>query len=151
MTILIVDDDEGHIELVRRHMRRVGVEHPIEALTNGNDALDYVFMRGAYTDRRRGRPLLVLLDINMPGGVDGIEVLRQVKGQPQTRHIPIVMFTTADDRSEINRCYDLGCNVYVTKPVDPTAFMHTIQGLGLLFSVARLPVDGGQSLASSDA
>jgi CheY-like chemotaxis protein len=141
LTILIVDDDEGHVELVKRHLRRAGVDQTIESLNNGRDALDYVFARGAHAARSRDLSLVILLDINMPGGVDGIEVLRQVKAQPETRRIPIVMFTTADDPREIDRCYDLGCNVYVTKPVDPSAFRSTVQGLGSLLSVARIPSD----------
>jgi CheY-like chemotaxis protein len=80
-TILVVDDDEGHCELVRRHLRRGAITHPIVPVTNGNMALDFVFRRGPFVDRSPDEDILVLLDINMPG-IDGIEVLRQIKSGP---------------------------------------------------------------------
>lgn len=138
VTIVVVDDDDGHVELVRRNLRRAGIPNPIEALHNGEVALDYVFRRGVYQDRPEAH-VLFLLDINMSGGVDGIEVLRQIKSDPATRRIPVVMLTTADDPRDVDRCYDLGCNVYITKPVDPATFSRAIERLGLILSVARLP------------
>ena len=140
VTILIVDDDPGHVELLRRNLRRTGIEHRTEALGDGSSALDYVFRRGAYAGGGKRGKLLLLLDINMPGGVDGVEVLRQLKTDPTTRKIPIVMLTTTDDPREIDRCYELGCNVYVTKPVAPEAFVNTVAGLGQLLSIARVPL-----------
>lgn len=137
LTILVVDDDDGHSELVRRNLQRSGIHNPIVALSNGIDALDYVFRRNAYADRT-GDELLVLLDINMPG-IDGVEVLRQIKADATTKAIPIIVLTTTDDPREINRCYELGCSVYITKPVDPSAFIEAIRRLGLLISVVRIP------------
>jgi CheY-like chemotaxis protein len=140
VTVLVVDDDEGHIELVRLNLRRAGINNQIVPLTNGNDALDYVFCRGPYASRERDGALLVMLDINMPG-VDGVEVLRQIKANQDTRKIPVIMLTTTDDPREVNRCYELGCNVYITKPVDPTAFVDAINKLGLFISVVSVPSD----------
>jgi len=140
VTIVLVDDDEGHIELVRRNLQRTGITNPTVALTNGSQALDYIFCRGPYEGRKGDGELLVLLDINMPG-VDGVEVLRRIKSNEKTRKIPVIMLTTTDDPREINRCYELGCNVYVTKPVDPSAFIEAVRRLGLFISVVRMPTD----------
>ncbi len=140
VTIVVVDDDEGHTELVRRNLRRSGINNSIVALTNGIEALDYIFCRGRHESRNGDGDLLVLLDINMPG-LDGVEVLRQVKADAGSRRIPVIMLTTTDDPREINRCYELGCAVYVTKPVDPAAFIDAVHKLGLFISIVSLPCD----------
>jgi CheY-like chemotaxis protein len=139
VTILVVDDDEGHVELLRRSFRRTGISNPVTSVTSGSAALDYVFGRGAYASRPATGDLLILLDIKMPGALDGIEVLRQIKADPTAKLIPVIMLTTTDDPREINRCYELGCNVYITKPVEATAFIDAIHRLGLLISVMRMP------------
>jgi CheY-like chemotaxis protein len=139
ITIVLVEDDEGHAELVRRHLRRAGIENPLELVDRGSEALDYVYRRGRYAERDEDLRLVVLLDINMPGELDGLDVLRQLKADPNTRRIPVVMLSTADDPREIARCYDLGCNAFVTKPVDPVRFSDAIRRIGLLLSVASLP------------
>jgi CheY-like chemotaxis protein len=140
VTILVVDDDAGHIELVRRHLRRAGIENPFEAIRDGESALDYVFRRGAYTGR--STRVLILLDLNIAGSIDGFEVLRQIKADSSTRHIPVIVLTTTDDPRDVDRCYHLGCNVYMTKPVDPAAFSDSIERLGMILSVASLPTHG---------
>lgn len=137
--ILIVDDDEGHVELVRRNFKRAGISNPLIHVTGGVAALDYVFARGPYLSRPTHGHLMLLLDINMPGGMDGVEVLRQIKADPKKKRIPIVMLTTTDDPREVVRCYDLGCSVYIPKPVDPAKFMEAIHRLGLLVSVVSIP------------
>jgi CheY-like chemotaxis protein len=137
VTILIVDDDAGHVELVRRNLRRAGIANHFESIRDGEGALEYVFGRGPH--ERRAHRLLVLLDLNIAGSIDGFEVLRQVKSEPTTRHIPVIVLTTADDPRDIDRCYHLGCNAYVTKPVDPAAFSESIERLGMILSVASLP------------
>jgi CheY-like chemotaxis protein len=145
VTILLVDDDDGHRELVLRNLRRAGVRNRIDTVSNGNDALDYVFRRGQYAECTDSRELLLLLDINMPGGFDGIEVLRQIKERPETKMIPVIMLTTADDPHDIDRCYELGCSVYLTKASDPSAFVEAIRRLGLMLSVASMPRDPQRS------
>lgn len=142
VTILIADDDPGHVELVRRNLRRAGVANHIDSVSTGTQALDYVLGRGEYAEQTAtAASLLVLLDVNMPGNIDGVEVLRQLKSDEATRHVPIVMLTTADDPREINRCYGLGCNVYVTKPIDPSAFVAAIHRLGDLLSLMSMPTE----------
>ena len=127
-TILVVDDDDGHCELVRRHLKRGGLTQPIVSVTNGRTAVDYVFCRGRFVERSRDADLLVLLDINMPG-IDGIEVLRQLKSDPGTQGIPVLILTSAGNPREINRCYEYGCNSYITKSVDPTAIIAAVRSL----------------------
>jgi CheY-like chemotaxis protein len=141
VTIVAVDDDEGHIELVRRNLRRAGINNSVIPIPTGSEALDYAFRRGAHRGRPVESEILFLLDINMPGGVDGIEVLRRLKAEPETRKIPVIMLTTTDDPREVDRCYDLGCNVYITKPVQPSAFVEAINRLGLFISVVSMPSD----------
>ncbi len=138
VTILLVDDDMGHTELVRRNLLRSGINNPVVTIGNGAQALDYIFRRGEYAGPKEHGELLVLLDINMPG-IDGVEVLRQIKEHPQTKTIPVLMLTTTDDPREINRCYELGCSVYITKPVEPAAFIEAIKRLGLFISIVSLP------------
>ena len=140
VTILLVDDDEGHTVLVRRNLQRSGLHNTIVSVTNGSQALDYVFFRGEYTYRQADSELLILLDINMPG-IDGVEVLRQIKADPVARKIPVLMLTTTDDPREVNRCYELGCSVYITKPVEAASFIEAIKRLGLFISVVSLPTN----------
>lgn len=142
LEILVVDDDEGHVELVRRNLRRGGVNNAMTTLTSGRAALDYVFRQGQYSSRTNGN-LLILLDINMPGSVDGVEVLRRIKADPDRRSIPIIMLTTTDDPREVERCYELGCNVYMMKPVDPAAFVDAVARLGLFISIVSVPEEKG--------
>lgn len=146
-TILIVDDDEGHIALIRRNLLRIAVDNPIVALQDGAQALDYVFRRGGFADRAGPDPL-ILLDINMPGSLDGVEVLRQIKASPATRKTPVIMLSTTDDPREIARCYELGCSVYITKPVDPIQFIEAIKRLGLFLQVIRLPEGSSETTIS---
>jgi CheY-like chemotaxis protein len=136
--LVIVDDDSGHLELVRRSLRRARINNPILTLGNGSEALDFVFCRGAHAGRPRGDEFLLLLDINMPG-IDGVEVLRRIKADPETKKTPVLMLTTTDDPREVERCYELGCNAYFTKPMDPTAFIQAVRRLGLLMSVETTP------------
>ncbi len=137
-TILIVDDDDGHVELVRRNLSRIALGNPICALNDGERALDYIFRRREYV-HRSSATLLILLDINMPGSINGIDVLRQIKADPRTCKTPVIMLSTTDDPREVALCYELGCSVYITKPVEPLQFIEAIKRLGLFLQVIRLP------------
>ena len=139
LEIIIVDDDEGHSELIRRNLKRAGVSNAVVSLTSGSDAIDYVFGRGKYEQRPNQVSRLMLLDIKMPGPVDGVEVLRTIKSDPQKKNMPVIMLTTTDDPREIARCYDLGCNIYVTKPVEPRKFIEAIGHLGLFIAIVNVP------------
>jgi CheY-like chemotaxis protein len=135
VTILVVDDDQGHCELVRRNLRRVALRNPIVVVNSGEAALDYVHGSGPHAGRAAVGKLLILLDINMPGAINGMDVLRQLKTDASTRNLPVVMLTTTDEPREIARCYELGCNFYVTKPLDPTMFIDAIHRLGLFIEI----------------
>jgi len=136
-TILLVEDDPGHARLIEKNLRRSNVTNGIIRASNGQQALDYLFSEGQYSGTERASPLLVLLDLNMPV-LDGYQVLERMKSDERTRHIPVIMLTTTDDAREVSRCYELGCSVYVTKPVDYEQFTLAIRNLGLFLSVVTV-------------
>jgi CheY-like chemotaxis protein len=138
ITILIVDDDYGHAVLVQKNLIRGGINNKMIHLDNGNSALDFVFKRGEYKDHDNDDHLFILLDINMPG-LDGVEVLRQIKENPKTKMIPVVMLTTTDNPDEVNHCYENGYSVYLKKPIEPNKFIEAIKALGLFISVVSPP------------
>lgn len=133
-TILIVEDDEGHAILIRENLEAAGVTNPIRHFRDGQAALDFFFKeRGAESG-----PFLILLDIRMPK-VDGIEVLRRLKADPQLHNLPIIMLTTTDDSREVERCHQLGCSVYMQKPVDYERFTEAIRRLGRFLPLMVVP------------
>jgi CheY-like chemotaxis protein len=137
MLIVLVEDDDGHATLVERNLGRVGVANKILRLRDGQEAIDF-FKGPGHPARGSPQSILLLLDIKMPR-VDGIEVLRQLKSDAQTATIPVIMLTTTDDPREVQRCYELGCSVYITKPVEYQAFVEAIKRLGLFLQVVRVP------------
>jgi CheY-like chemotaxis protein len=138
VTILLVEDDLGHARLVDKNLRRAAITNEIVVVNNGQEAIDYLFREGAYSDTTRPSPLLVLLDLNLPI-LDGYQVLRRIKADDRTRRIPVVVLTTTEDPREVKRCYELGCNVYVTKPVDYDQFSQAIRKLGLFLKIVTIP------------
>ena len=138
VTIIMVEDDEGHARLIEKNIRRAGVANEIVPFTNGTDALSYLMGPDGTGLVNKGRQLLVLLDLNLPD-MTGIDILEKVKGNEHTRCSSVVVLTTTDDQREIQRCYDLGANVYITKPVDYDGFANAIKQLGLFFSVMQIP------------
>ncbi len=138
-TILIVDDDEGHAILIRENLEAAGVRNRIEHFRDGQAILDF------FAGQRGLKPetYLILLDIRMPK-VDGIEVLRRLKADPRLRGLPVIMLTTTDDAREVERCYELGCNVYIQKPVDYERFADAIRRLGLFVPLLLIPSVNGQ-------
>jgi CheY-like chemotaxis protein len=144
LMILLAEDDDGHASLIHRNLERAGLVNGFQRVKDGQEALDYVRGQGDHEERTLSPNILLLLDINMPR-VDGIEVLRQLKGDPATATIPVIMLTTTDDPREVERCYQLGCNVYITKPVDYDGFIHAIKQLGLFLQVVRVPRSGRAS------
>ena len=138
LVILMAEDDEGHATLVRRNLRRAGVVNEVVWVKDGREALDYINREGAYAERDRAGALVILLDINMPV-MDGVEVLRCLKADERTKMIPVMMLTTTDDPREIDRCYALGCSVYVTKPVEYEGFREAVRQLGLFLQFVEVP------------
>jgi CheY-like chemotaxis protein len=138
ISIILVEDDDGHANLVERNLRRAGLANGLRRLKDGQEALDFVHGKGSSSGQTKPHPILLLLDIKMPR-IDGVEVLRQLKADPETALIPVIMLTTTDDPREIQRCYELGCSVYITKPVDYQSFVEAINRLGLFLQVVRVP------------
>lgn len=136
VTILIAEDDPGHLELIQDQLWEAGVNNPI--LTFGDGTQIWKFLTDGNRKNKIGSEFLLLLDIRMPG-MDGVEVLERIKADPNLRTLPVIMLTTTDDPREVSRCYELGCNSYVTKPVEFSAFASALKKLGLFLSVMRVP------------
>ncbi|MEN6330827.1 MAG: response regulator [Smithella sp.] len=137
ITILLIEDDPGHARLIEKNLKRY-VTNKIIRLSDGQQAVDFLFSEGEYAQSVRPSPLMVLLDLNMPV-IDGYEVLRRMKKEDRTKKIPVIVLTSTDDIREVSRCYDLGCNVYIVKPVDYEKFSEAMQKLGLLISIVVVP------------
>lgn len=136
--ILIVDDDEGHAILVQENLEAAGLNNRIQHFRDGQAVLDFFFHANGSRIRHPGEVYLILLDIRMPK-VDGIEVLRRIKGDDELRKIPVIMLTTTDDQREVDRCHELGCSVYIQKPVDYDKFAEAIRRLGLFVTLLLVP------------
>src|SRR5947209_13079149 len=137
LVILLAEDDEGHAFLVQSSLAEAGIVNEIVHVNDGQEALDYIRCEGAYAGRVADGPLLLLLDIKMPR-VDGVEVLRRLKEDEATAKIPVIMLTTTDDPREIELCYQLGCSIYITKPVEYEAFVEAVRRLGLFLQVVNV-------------
>ena len=138
VTIVMIEDDEGHARLIERNIRRSGVNNEIMPFSDGTSAVNSLFGKDGTGVQHKGHALLILLDLNLPD-MTGIEILRQVKENKYLKSTPVVVLTTTDDSHEIKRCYELGCNVYITKPVNYESFANAIRQLGLFFSVIQVP------------
>ena len=136
--IVMIEDDEGHARLIERNIRRSGVNNDIIPFSNGTDALSYLFGSDGTGTNHKGEALLILLDLNLPD-MTGIDILRRVKESKYLKCAPVVVLTTTDDSQEIKRCYEFGCNVYITKPVNYEAFAEAIRQLGLFLAVIQVP------------
>ncbi|MGE5340895.1 MAG: response regulator [Candidatus Omnitrophota bacterium] len=138
--ILIADDDIGHATLIRRNLKRLGLSNPVTHFKDGQEVLDYLFKRTAQGPHwQGGNSYVLLLDIRMPK-VDGVEVLRSIKNDPELRKIPVIMITTTDDPRDIEQCHSFGCSGYIVKPVKYDKFVEAVQKLGLFFKVIEVPV-----------
>jgi CheY-like chemotaxis protein len=138
VTILLAEDDLGHARLIEKNLRRANIINEIITVCDGETALNYLAAQAERNDGQSPLPLLVLLDLNLPV-MDGYQVLQRMKADECMKRIPVIVLTTTDDPREVTRCYDLGCNVYITKPVDYEQFSEAIRHLGLFLSVVTLP------------
>ena len=139
VVIVMIEDDEGHARLIERNIRRAGVNNEIVPFANGTAALDYLFGPDGSGTISAHRALLILLDLNLPD-MTGIDILAKVKANTHLKRTPVIILTTTDDQREIQRCYDLGANVYITKPVNYEGFSNAIRQLGLFLSVMQVPL-----------
>lgn len=138
VTIIMVEDDQGHARLIEKNIRRAGVNNDLIAFVDGASALEYLLGSDGSGEVSSRRQLLVLLDLNLPD-MAGVDILAKIKNNTHLKRTPVVVLTTTDDSREIQNCYDLGANVYITKPVNYDGFSNAIRQLGLFFSVIQVP------------
>jgi len=138
VVILIAEDDEGHAGLIRKNLVRAGIANELLYFKDGQDVMDFLLRKGDGPKRKLGTAYVLLLDIHMPR-LDGIEVLAQVKADPELRKIPVIMITTTDDSREVAKCHALGCNNYIVKPLNYENFTNAVRQLGLFLAVVEVP------------
>jgi len=139
VTIVMIEDDEGHARLIEKNLRRAAVFNELQHFVDGTSALDFLSKF-----RTNGpRPLLVLLDLNLPD-MTGTDILAKLKADDHLKCTPVIVLTTTDDQREIQRCYELGCSVYITKPVNYESFAEAIRQLGLFLAVISVPEVAGE-------
>ncbi len=138
IVILIAEDDDGHFFLIKKNLERVGINHSIIRFIDGQEILDFLFRKGKGPIREFDKGYLLLLDINMPK-MNGVEVLRLIKDEPELDNIPVVMLTTSDDQAKADECRELGCTAYIVKPVEYDNFVSTIKDIGQFLSVVVIP------------
>ncbi len=137
--ILLVEDSDADAEMITRALRKGGLINKVFRAHDGVEALEFVFCEGAFEQRDDGHPKLILLDLKMPR-LDGIEVLRRLKGDSKSRMIPVVMLTSSAEERDIVESYQLGLNSYLVKPVSFSAFTDVVVQAGLYWAVTnRLP------------
>ena len=137
--ILLIEDNPKDVKLAVHALREENLANGIQVARDGEEALDFLFCRGEFASRSFDHPpRLVLLDIKLPK-VDGLEVLRAVKGDPRTQAIPVVVLTSSHEESDLVKSYKLGVNAYIQKPVDFDSFRQAIKHLGLFWLVVNAP------------
>lgn len=136
VTIIMIEDDEGHARLIEKNIRRAGISNKLLHFLDGGSGLDFLF--NGDEGPAANSPAMVLLDLNLPD-MSGTDILAKIKSDEKLKSVPVVVLTTTDDKTEIQRCYDLGCNVYITKPVNYESFADAIRQLGLFLSVIQVP------------
>ena len=139
--ILLVEDDPHDVELTLMALAENHLSNEIFVVRDGAEALDYLYRRGAYGSREAGNPAVMLLDLKLPK-VDGLEVLKRIKGDPDLRTLPVVMLTSSREEQDIARSYDLGTSAYVVKPVGFNDFVEAVRELGLFWAVINQPPPG---------
>lgn len=136
MRILLAEDNENDIELTLSALAECRLSNEVEVVHDGADALDYLYARGKFAGRNGGLPGVILLDLKMPR-VDGLEVLRQIKSDPDLRQVPVVMLTSSREERDLYTSYNLGVNAFVVKPVDFNQFVEAIRTLGVFWAIVN--------------
>ena len=138
--ILLVEDNINDAELIIRELKKNNMANNLVHVKNGEEAMDFIFATGKYADERdiQFSPKIILLDIQMPK-VNGIEVLEKIKADPRTRSVPVVILTSSKENPDIKRCYDLGANGYIVKPVNFETFTQAIKNLGFYWLLLNQP------------
>jgi CheY-like chemotaxis protein len=142
--ILIVEDTPQDLELALRALKKANLANHIQVARDGAEALEFVFCTGPHADRKiENGPKVILLDLKLPK-VDGLEVLKRIKGDPRTKAIPVVVLTSSKEQSDVVESYQLGANSYIVKPVNFEQFAQSVQNLGLYWLLLNQPPKGGQ-------
>lgn len=136
--ILLVEDNPNDVELTMRALKKAKLANPIFVVSDGAEALDFLFRTGAYAGRPPHTPKVVLLDLKLPK-VDGLEVLRRIKGDERTRVIPVVVLTSSREESDVVESYRLGVNSYIVKPVDFEKFVAAVENLSVYWLLLNEP------------
>jgi len=137
--ILLVEDNQDDIDLALHALRQGKLANSIFVVRDGEEALDFLFCRGAFSQRSFDfPPKLVLLDLKLPK-VDGLQVLKEAKGDPRTKTIPIVIMTSSKEERDLVESYNSGVNSYIQKPVDFDQFRNTVKTLGMYWMVVNQP------------
>ena len=139
--ILLVEDDPRDVELTLTALDDYKLANEVVVCRDGQEALDYLFARGKFSDRANENPAVILLDLKLPK-VDGLEVLQQIKSDERLRLIPVVMLTSSHEEKDMMRSYKLGVNAYVVKPVDFHEFINAVKELGVFWAVINEPPPG---------
>ncbi|RJP69045.1 MAG: response regulator [Ignavibacteriales bacterium] len=141
-TILLAEDNPKDVELTIEALSEFNLANHVVAVKDGVEAMEFLQCRGKYTQRNPGNPAVVLLDIKMPR-MDGIEVLKAIKNDPSLRKLPVVMLTSSREEPDLKKCYELGANAYVVKPVDFKEFIEAVKQVGVFWAVINeLPPEG---------
>jgi CheY-like chemotaxis protein len=139
--ILLAEDSDADLELTLAALGEHNLANEVVVARDGAEALEYLQRRGKYKDRGPGQPAVILLDLKMPR-MDGLEVLRAVKEDPELRRVPVVMLTSSREEQDLVESYKLGVNAYVVKPVDFTQFLEAVKQLGMFWAVVNEPPPG---------
>jgi DNA-binding response OmpR family regulator len=139
--IMIVEDDPNDVELTLTALADYNLANEVVVTRDGQQALDYLYCRGQYSNRSQENPAVILLDLKLPK-VDGLEVLRQIKSDERLKMMPVVMLTSSHEEKDMMRSYSLGVNAYVVKPVDFHEFVNAVKELGVFWAVINEPPPG---------
>jgi two-component system, response regulator len=139
--ILLVEDNERDVELTLAALEEHNLANEVVTARDGAEALDYLYRRGQFADHANGLPVVVLLDLKMPK-VDGLEVLRQMRGDAALKHVPVVMITSSREEQDLVNSYQLGVNAYVVKPVDFQKFLESVKQIGFFWAIINEPPPG---------
>jgi len=139
--ILLVEDNPNDVELALTALAEHNIANEVVVTRDGSEALDYLYRRGEFANRKNGQPAVILLDLKMPK-VDGLEVLRTVKSDPELQRIPVVMLTSSREETDLVKSYQLGANAYVVKPVDFPQFVAAVKELGAFWALLNEPPPG---------
>jgi CheY-like chemotaxis protein len=139
--ILLIEDDPRDVELTLTALEDYKLANEIVVCRGGQEALDYLYCRGTFSDRGNENPAVILLDLKLPK-VDGLQVLQQITSDERLRMIPVVMLTSSHEEKDVMRSYKLGVNAYVVKPVDFHEFINAVKELGVFWAVINEPPPG---------